>query len=325
MMRTNGLLKVLGASVLALCILVSCDDDVKTQKSTSGQLGEITIDRTDIGAYQPFILECPVTLGHNLNEEHISWESPQILILGEAEIKDGKSHVYVKGLKAGDYTVTCNLRANGIDEKTYEVTKEIQVHVKATDIRNNYWGDSKEETLRNLQYYSSRQEIDGAFYIVERDIYGRDLNYSSEITMGGNKVSDLRTVIYNFNEAGKLNMITYACTLGEFERDGMVAGIATRQRHLTNLQGFANPVYGYQIIEGQSLTEEETDLAEKFKAGELETDTDGMLEQAVADGRLRIYVDMTGEKSLLRLSLRLSQGGDVLMYEVYTPKSTSNP
>ncbi len=324
MKRIKKLLKVIAASVLAMNVLVSCTDDDQTQKSSSGQLGKISIERTDIGAYQPFTLECPVSQGKNMIDEKIYWESPEIVILDKPEIKDGKSYLHLRGFKAGKHTLTCNLRAIGMDGQDYLLTEEIQVDVKATDIRNNYWGESKEETRRNLQYYSSFYEKEGVFYISESDIYGSELNFSSEITglqAGMTSIEANRTVIYNFSEGGKLNMITYACTPKESDKD-MIAGMAKRQRYIESYNGFAGPVYGYQIAEGQSLTEEETDLAEKFKAGELKTDVDGTLQQAVADKKLIIYVNLSGEKSQLQLSLELSQGGNVLIYQVFTPKST---
>lgn len=321
-MRTKGIFKVLAASVLAINVLVSCTDDDQTPKSSSGQLGKISIDRTDIGAYQPFTLECPVVLGENLRDEKIYWEKSEFTLpVDKTEMKDGKLYYYVRGLKAGNHTLACKMHAYGMDGQEYSSVQEIQVNVKATDIRNNYWGESKEETRRNLQYYSSFDASeDGVFYISESDSYNREQDFSSEITELG-QILGTRTVRYNFNNAGKLNMITYACVPNQYAKD-IIGGIVRRQDFLNKYYNFNEPVYGYQVATGKTLTEEETRLAEEFKAGGLsQDDVDGTLQKAVADKKLILYIDMVGEKSLLRLSIELSVGGNVLIYQNFTPKS----
>lgn len=322
-MRTKGIFKVLAASVLAINVLVSCTDDDQTPKSSSGQLGKISIDRTDIGAYQPFTLECPVSFGENVGDEKVYWEKAEFTLpVDKTEMKDGKLYYYVRGLKAGSHTLACKMHAYGMDGQEYSLVQEIQVNVKATDIRNNYWGESKEETRRNLQYYSSfNASEDGVFYISESDSYNhnKEQNFSSEIT-GGGQILGTRTVIYNFSNAGKLNMITYACTSGQYAKD-IIDGIVRRRDCLNKYYNFNDPVYGYQVSTGKTLTEEETRLAEEFKAGSLTQDTDGMLQQAVADKKLILYINMVGEKSLVRLSIELSVGGNVLIYQGFTPNS----
>lgn len=325
MMRTKELLKMLAASVMAVNILAACAKDDQTPKTSPGELGKISIDRVDIGAYQPFTLECPVTLGKNVASETVYWENAEgitSLHPDKTEMKDGKSYYYVSGLTAGEHTLTCKLSARGMDGKDYSSSQVIQVHVKATDIRNNYWGESKEETRHNLQYYSSLKEMkDGSFYILERDAYGKGQNFSSEITESsaiGSQSLGNRIVFYHFSTTGKLDMIHYDYAPTEYEKD-MIAGLANRQRYQENYYGFKNPVYDYQVAKDQILTEEELGLAEAFKAGDLSRDLNSVLSQAIADEKLTFSVEMVDENSFLRITTELTVGGKVHFWQAFTP------
>ena len=72
-MRHLSILKGAASCLLALSF-VACSDSDSTTKSVAGTVGDITLDRQTIGAYQPFTAQCAVASGSNLYDEKFYWE-----------------------------------------------------------------------------------------------------------------------------------------------------------------------------------------------------------------------------------------------------------
>lgn len=321
-LRHTGLC-LLACSLLSL---TACSDEVQSQQSSGGTLGEITLDRTRIGAYQPFNAQCKVTSGNHLLKEDVFWEGGNINVFNPSasdqyKTQDGTSTYYLHGFTPGTHTLTCEMTSIGEDGQQHSSTRNINVQVVATDIRNNFWGESKDETRRNLTYYNSFQEQDEVFYIVETDKYDSHADYSSEIK-NGIETDAPRIVSYHFDANGCLSSILYTCQPGEYESD-LVKALTNRKRYLERMNGFGNSEFDYEILSDASLSPEEQALAEQFKAGTLEKEESGTLAGAVAEKRLRLLISMTGETSVAKMSLELSKGNDMYIYQDYQAKPSA--
>lgn len=153
---------LLAAGSLGFTACSSSDDD-DTLTSTAGSIGTISLDRPVIGAYQPFTAQCDVKSGSNLVSEKFIWQQNEVETLSAAsgdsyETQNGRSTYYLRGLSAGSHTLVCRMTALGSDGQEFSAEQQLTVEVVPTDIRNNFWGESKSETQRNLTYYKTLQE-----------------------------------------------------------------------------------------------------------------------------------------------------------------------
>lgn len=177
-----------------------------------------------------------------------------------------------------------------------------------TDIRNNFWSESKAETQRNLTYYKTvQEEADGSLTVSEKDHYG-SLNYATEAgnSLGGTSLglSPSRTVSFRFSTAGTLEEIVYVCAPSTTQIDQIVRRLLQRALYLESFDGFTATAYDYRVADGQSLTSEEQALADLWKAGSLEEDSeDYTLASAVAGQRLDLLLTMENEKTRVEMTV----------------------
>lgn len=99
--------------------------------------------------------------GSNLVSEKFIWKQNEVEMLSAAsgdsyETQNGRSTYYLRGLSAGSHTLVCRMTALGSDGQEFSAEQRLTVEVVPTDIRNNFWGESKSETQRNLTYYTRR-------------------------------------------------------------------------------------------------------------------------------------------------------------------------
>lgn len=303
---------LLAAGSLGFTACSSSDDD-DTLTSTAGSIGTISLDRPVIGAYQPFTAQCDVKSGSNLVSEKFIWKQNEVEMLSAAsgdsyETQNGRSTYYLRGLSAGSHTLVCRMTALGSDGQEFSAEQQLTVEVVPTDIRNNFWGESKSETQRNLTYYKTLQEeADGSLTVSEKDHYG-SLNYATEAgnSLGGTSLglSPSRTVSFRFSTTGTLEEIVYVCAPSTTQIDRIVRRLLQRALYLESFDGFTATAYDYRVADGQSLTSEEQTLADQWKAGSLENDSeDYTLASAVAGQRLELLLTMENEKTRVEMTV----------------------
>lgn len=280
--------------------LASCSDDSDEQLATVGKFGEITIDRTRIGTNQWFTVTGPYENGSNLLNEEFFFLKDNGLP-ERAEIKDGKMSVSLYFTKPGKHTLTFRARNignfGGGTNKDVETTKEIDI--VASDIRCNFWGETREETLRNLEHYKTKTDgSDGkTIMVLEKDCYGT-IDYSSEahwdITSSSSNYIEFeadRGVFYRFNDAGKLAKVEYQCVIKAPNTD-IVKEFSIRNILLKKEYAFSVCKYSYS---GNLTQEQETVLngvIANINAGKEATDTDSQISELVKKG-LKLRRDFT--------------------------------
>lgn len=205
------------------------------------------------------------------------------------------------------FTAQCDVKS-GSDGQEFSAEQQLTVEVVPTDIRNNFWGESKAETQRNLTYYKTvQEEADGSLTVSEKDHYG-SLNYATEAgnSLGGTSLglSPSRTVNFRFSTAGTLEEIVYVCAPSTTQIDRIVRRLLQRALYLESFDGFTATAYDYRVVDGQSLTSEEQTLADQWKAGSLENDSeDYTLASAVAGQRLDLLLTMENEKTRVEMTV----------------------
>lgn len=205
------------------------------------------------------------------------------------------------------FTAQCDVKS-GSDGQEFSAEQQLTVEVVPTDIRNNFWGESKAETQRNLTYYKTvQEEADGSLTVSEKDHYG-SLNYATEAgnSLGGTSLglSPSRTVSFRFSTAGTLEEIVYVCAPSTTQIDQIVRRPLQRALYLESFDGFTATAYDYRVADGQSLTSEEQTLADQWKAGSLENDSeDYTLASAVAGQRLDLLLTMENEKTRVEMTV----------------------
>lgn len=264
---------LLAAGSLGFTACSSSDDD-DTLTSTAGSIGTISLDRPVIGAYQPFMAQCDVKSGSNLVSEKFIWKQNEVEMLSAAsgdsyETQNGRSTYYLHGLRAGNHTLVCRMTALGSDGQEFSAEQQLTVS--------------------------------------EKDHYG-SLNYATEAgnSLGGTSLglSPSRTVNFRFSTAGTLEEIVYVCAPSTTQIDQIVRRLLQRALYLESFDGFTATAYDYRVADGQSLTSEEQTLADQWKAGSLENDSeDYTLASAVAGQRLDLLLTMENEKTRVEMTV----------------------
>lgn len=264
---------LLAAGSLGFTACSSSDDD-DTLTSTAGSIGTISLDRPVIGAYQPFTAQCDVKSGSNLVSEKFIWKQNEVEMLSAAsgdsyETQNGRSTYYLHGLRAGNHTLVCRMTALGSDGQEFSAEQQLTVS--------------------------------------EKDHYG-SLNYATEAgnSLGGTSLglSPSRTVNFRFSTAGTLEEIVYVCAPSTTQIDQIVRRLLQRALYLESFDGFTATAYDYRVVDGQSLTSEEQTLADQWKAGSLENDSeDYTLASAVAGQRLDLLLTMENEKTRVEMTV----------------------
>lgn len=264
---------LLAAGSLGFTACSSSDDD-DTLTSTAGSIGTISLDRPVIGAYQPFTAQCDVKSGSNLVSEKFIWKQNEVEMLSAAsgdsfETQNGRFTYYLHGLRAGSHTLVCRMTALGSDGQEFSAEQQLTVS--------------------------------------EKDHYG-SLNYATEAgnSLGGTSLglSPSRTVSFRFSTAGTLEEIVYVCAPSTTQIDQIVRRLLQRALYLESFDGFTATAYDYRVADGQSLTSEEQTLADQWKAGSLENDSeDYTLASAVAGQRLDLLLTMENEKTRVEMTV----------------------
>lgn len=252
----------------------SSSDDDDTLTSTAGSIGTISLDRPVIGAYQPFTAQCDVKSGSNLVSEKFIWKQNEVEMLAAAsgdsyETQNGRFTYYLRGLSAGSHTLVCRMTALGSDGQEFSAEQQLTVS--------------------------------------EKDHYG-SLNYATEAgnSLGGTSLglSPSRTVSFRFSTAGTLEEIVYVCAPSTTQIDQIVRRLLQRALYLESFDGFTATAYDYRVVDGQSLTSEKQTLADQWKAGSLENDSeDYTLASAVAGQRLDLLLTMENEKTRVEMTV----------------------
>lgn len=282
---------LLAAGSLGFTACSSSDDD-DTLTSTAGSIGTISLDRPVIGAYQPFTAQCDVKSGSNLVSEKFIWKQNEVEMLAAAsgdsyETQNGCSTYYLHGLSAGSHTLVCRMTALGSDGQEFSAEQQLTVS--------------------------------------EKDHYG-SLNYATEAgnSLGGTSLglSPSRTVSFRFSTAGTLEEIVYVCAPSTTQIDQIVRRLLQRALYLESFDGFTATAYDYRVVDGQSLTSEEQTLADQWKAGSLENDSeDYTLASAVAGQRLDLLLTMENEKTRVEMTVSgTGAGKDAETHMVFSGK-----
>lgn len=263
---------------------VSCSEEDMTNYATVGTFGEIATDRTFIGTHQWFTVTVSYQSGENVALEELLFSTDGGLGYSVAP-ENGKLSVLVHFTQPGKHTLKFSARYGGVFKDGYdrniEVTKEIEV--AASDVRCHFWKETREETLRNLAYYSTMKELENSsgLSIAEKDVYG-SIDYSSEAHMDGTfpsaSLHDLqadRFVYYRFDMNNCLNEIQYYCVPKNQAENKYVQNFYSRIRYLKSDYDFDACMYNSADID---LTQEEKSNVEallaKINNGEVVEDTD---------------------------------------------------
>lgn len=231
--------------------LFSCSSEDTTQYSMAGQLGDISVDHTKISTHQWFTVSSSYVPGSGLVSEDVQVSIDDNL---PTSIKptNGKLSAEIYCTTPGKHTITISAINNGlfsgdIDQQIIKKTKEVEV--VASDIRCNFWYDTREETLQNLSRYTTLKESADDINIVESDLYG-DVDYSSEAkgdyTQPTTAVSDLkadRLVSYKFDAENKLNQIDYMCTPQDQSKSNYFTHLLERVHYMQQDYNFSEYVY----------------------------------------------------------------------------------
>ena len=309
------LLLMMGLVFTISSVFTSCSKDNEPTPSSGGSLGEISVNRTNIGAWQSFTLTCQYTPGKNIVEDEI------MCGLYVLEAVNGKISYTVQGVAAGTYTFKFQVRSIGQDAQIHNEEKSITVTVSPTDIRNNYWGDTVDETWNNLSNYSTRQRVgQDHIAITEKDCWGSNLNYSTELTSfsGTSTMSfeNNRIVSYSF-ENNKLQRISYQIELSA-ESD-LVKALTLRAKYYENFDAYKVGVYDSEENSSFTLSESEKELATLFTEGKQENDPEHLLSKAIVEKGLKLYLIMESDKNNLLFSLE-EDNGKIYLHTFFVKK-----
>lgn len=288
--------------------LFSCSSEDDTQYSTAGQLGDISVDRTKIGTHQWFTISSSYVPGSNLVSEKI-----QVSIDGNLPTTiqpvNGQLSAEIYCTTPGKHTITLSAINNGLftgDATQQVINKTAQVEVVASDIRCNFWYDTREETMENLSHYKTRAiSTDGSISIVEDDVYGT-IDYSSEAkgdyTQSTSLVSDLhaeRYVSYKFDANNKLNQIDYMCVPEDQSENKYFAQFLSRARYMQQDYNCSEYVYNTSNV---SFSEREKNAImsclEKMNNGETKyenLDPDGLIVSLMKNKALMFICQFTSK------------------------------
>lgn len=199
-------------------VMTSCSEEDKTVYTTPGSLGELSIDRTTIGTHQWFTISGLYVPGKDAVQEDLRFSIDGGLPMEVSLLEGNKFSEETAFTKPGTHKVTFSVVSTGIfhdGEVQQKVEKSMDVNVVASDIRCHFWGDSREETLKNLKHYTTLNQSSTNLKISEEDMYGtvsyirevaRDVSQSTSVSSYGDRI-----VEYVFNADNKLSEIRYIC------------------------------------------------------------------------------------------------------------------
>lgn len=304
--------------------LTSCSED-DSPSSKGGTVGEIFVDLDVIGSWQTFTLACPYSSGSNLYKEEIYYVDASGLS-HTTNCENNNAYITFNGLAAGEYPFILRVSSFGNDGKDYSVESPTKtIKVVATDIRNSFWGDSKEVTKRNLSNFTTMHELDDSTITVnEVDKYFSTLNYNSEdaiIASSGLSYGN-RKVFYNFSSDSKLQQIDY---ITDGITDDIVTEFVNRARVLKTCDKFEIVSLNNYVTQGSTLTEvEQSALSQLTTEYILSSSHDidfSALTSPILENRLVLSIELQNEKNRVIVETYYMGGPNgVAIYSHYTKK-----
>lgn len=154
--------------LIATALFASCEKD-QTPKLTPAEPGQITMDRTKVGAGQPVTLTCPISLGENVKSYEVRWKYPSGISSEPVQLEDGKAILkdYTPS-SAGHYILACTVSSQG-DGGFENKEATIEFDVINCDFKTSFWGDNLNDTKR---YVPGIQKLEGqsdVYFLISKD------------------------------------------------------------------------------------------------------------------------------------------------------------
>lgn len=295
----KAILFAIAANILGL---YSCSEEGTEIKSTPAQIGNIKLDREKIGSFQPFSASVKVNWGINVANEKAFW-----IYNGNsynaATDDEGTSVAQLKGMPEGTYDLTFKVEFDSYETKEDFTEKKTTVNVTACDVRNSFWNERKDESLRNIYYFyltdgtAIENNDKTMLQFHEKCTYGME----EKVECGGER---LVSYIYDTDTKDYLQSIATSvelATAGKAEK-----AMADLNTHINNMKEYDDVTmlaYNYSITEGSSLTAEEKELAEKFRQGKIEDAADAALAKALLANKLTLNIEGKTTKTSIQIQI----------------------
>lgn len=154
--------------LIATALFASCEKD-QTPKLTPAEPGQITMDRTKVGAGQPVTLTCPISLGENVKSYEVRWKYPSGISSEPVQLEDGKAILkdYTPS-SAGHYILTCTVSSLG-DGGFEDKEATIEFDVVNCDFKTSFWGDNLNDTKRNAPGIQKLEGQSDVYFLISED------------------------------------------------------------------------------------------------------------------------------------------------------------
>lgn len=154
--------------LIATALFASCEKD-QTPKLTPAEPGQITIDRTKVGAGQPVTLTCPISLGENVKSYEVRWKYPSGISSEPVQLEDGKAILkdYTPS-SAGHYILACTVSSLG-DGGFENKEATIEFDVVNCDFKTSFWGDNLNDTKRNAPGIQKLEGQSDVYFLISKD------------------------------------------------------------------------------------------------------------------------------------------------------------
>lgn len=154
--------------LIATALFASCEKD-QTPKLTPAEPGQITMDRTKVGAGQPVTLTCPISLGENVKSYEVRWKYPSGMSSEPVQLVDGKAILkdYTPS-SAGHYMLACTVSSLG-DGGFENKEATIEFDVVNCDFKTSFWGDNLNDTKRNAPGIQKLEGQSDVYFLISKD------------------------------------------------------------------------------------------------------------------------------------------------------------
>lgn len=154
--------------LIATALFASCEKD-QTPKLTPAEPGQITMDRTKVGAGQPVTLTCPISLGENVKSYEVRWKYPSGISSEPVQLEDGKAILkdYTPS-SAGHYILACTVSSLG-DGGFENKEATIEFDVVNCDFKTSFWGDNLNDTKRNAPGIQKLEGQSDVYFLISKD------------------------------------------------------------------------------------------------------------------------------------------------------------
>lgn len=220
-------------AVLCLCIaLVACSDD-ESVANVPQLTSEIQLDRERIGVNQEIkvTVQVPSTLSTDVASVEYAYLDATGLTYPVTPDAESRCNITYTFSSAGEKTITFQATyvfnipdANGEIYRIDKISKNVTAIT--CDVRNSFWGDSLEETIRNA---GTNLTLNGNY----TEPVTLSSTFGSGITVGGD--GSKAVVSYKFDASGKLSSVSETTT---FSTSGsMTAYMISYYRQMVNAFG----------------------------------------------------------------------------------------